>query len=144
MKSAVSDINKKISVREPKLENIDENRIREIIRYLICTKNDDRPADFLSEDDLAYEIIKLIRCVLKTAKAIIKKMEDLGLGVCQSFTSYCYVKDTRTYEIIRFAIMRGYLTKEEIDNFHQRQFKYFEMMEKRQKEFLRKNGIFDV
>ena len=144
MKSPVSDPTKELNTEIPELEDVKEDRIREIIRYLICKNNDDRPADFLSENDLTYEIIKLIKCDIRPAHAIIKKMEDLGLGICQSFTSYLYVKGTRTYEIIRFAEMRGYLTKDEREDFYKRRSKYYKMIEEREKEYYRKKGlIFD-
>lgn len=73
---------------QSKLEKLDEVRIREIIRYLICIKNDGHPVDFLSEDNLKYEIIKLIKCDLKTVADIINKMEDLGLSICTRLDDY--------------------------------------------------------
>jgi len=119
---------------QSKLENLDEARIREIFRYLICIKNDGRPVDFLSEDNLKYEIIKLIKCDVKTTSHIINKMEKLGLSVCTSLDDYWNVLGPRTYEIIRFARMRGYVTEEEIEDYHERQEKYEKMMEEYEKE----------
>ena len=116
----------------------EDARIREIIRYLICIKNDGRPVDFLSENNLKCEIITLIKCDVPIATEIIGKMEDLGLSICKSFDDPWNVLGPYTFEIIRFARMRGYVTDSEIQDYSKRQLAYEKMMEEYENELFRR------
>jgi len=86
----------------PNTEDTSEQQIREIVRKFVF---DEKTS--LKEDDMLREIISLIKCDLKTAKAIIQQMKDLGLDVCRSLVM-------NEYLIELFANIRGYLSDEEI------------------------------
>jgi len=86
----------------PNTEDTSEQQIREIVRKFVF---DGKTS--LEEDEMLREIISLIKCDLKTAKAIIQQMKDLGLDVCRSWVINGYL-------IELFADIRGYLSDEEI------------------------------
>jgi len=94
--------------------------------------------DFLSENNLKCEIITLIKCDVPIATEIIGKMEDLGLSICKSFDDPWNVLGPYTFEIIRFARMRGYVTDSEIQDYSKRQLAYEKMMEEYENELFRR------
>ena len=100
----------------PDLDDVSEQRIQEIVRYLwnnveIC---------IFKEDDLAFEIIKLIKCDLKEARNIIEKMKRLGLSVCKSISPFYH------YDLERFGLMRGYILKSEVKEFEEIERQFFD------------------
>jgi len=95
----IESLNKKLT---PNTEDTSEQQIREIVRKFVF---DGKTS--LEEDAMLREIISLIKCDLKTAKAIIQQMKDLGLDVCRSWV-------INEYLIELFANIRGYLSDEEI------------------------------
>ena len=110
---AISDLAKDLRSNQPNLEDISDNRIGEIVRYLAWEKDDVNRFAIHTHDDLLYEIIKLIKCDLNRAKQIVDRMKELGLEVCVD-------KDTPLhpgtgYNLLRFANMRGYVTDQEIE-----------------------------
>jgi len=108
-------------------------RIRELIRYLICEKNDSRPKAIYSSDELLYEIINLTKCDENIAIKIHLKMYDLGLSICKPEVNFLE-NDGTYYDIVRFAKMRGYVTEDEIADFYKRQERYDKKMNQNQKE----------
>ena len=61
-------------------------------------------------------------------------MEKLGLSICTRLDNYLDVLGSRTYEILRFARMRGYVTEEEIADYYERQRRYEKMIEEYEKD----------
>ena len=109
-------------------ENIDEQRIREIIRKFVLDGHIG-----LDEKELIFEIIKMIKCDMSSAKSIVQKMKELGMNVCYRWHL--------RYTIRKFADMRGYVTDEE---FKQSDKKILEKMIKEDKQevkFIEKYGI---
>ena len=106
---------------------IDEQKIIDITQKLVLTAKSQ-----LQEDDLLYEIIKLTRCDLTTAKSIFDKMKDLGLGVCTNWMM-------PGYSIGMFAEMRGYAA-EELEQLDRKSQEVEEEMERREPKFLEKYG----
>ena len=94
----IDTLEKKI---KPETEDLTEERIKQIVRKFVF---DEKFA--LKEDGILVEIIKLIKCDLKTAKAIFQKMKDLGLEVCTMMHS--------EFSIEKFAEIRGYVSNEEL------------------------------
>ena len=82
-------------VNSPKLEDVTEERIKEIVLGIMWNRIEFHP------DDLYYEIIRLIKCDKKTAFSINAKMNQLGYDFCG-------------FSLAKFAIMRGYVTEQEV------------------------------
>jgi len=106
---------------------IEEQKIIDITRNLVLAAKSN-----LQEDDLLYEIIKLTKCDLSTAKSIFEKMKELGLSVC---TNYLMAG----YSLRMFAEMRDYAT-EELEHLDKKSQEIEEQMEQREAEFLEKYG----
>ena len=129
----ISNLNQEIKVKT-KLEKVDEARIREIIRYLIFKRDDGFFIETLSENNFIFEIIKLIKCDVKSASEIIAKMNTLGLGICRPLCNSWSIDGTNNYDILRFAQMRDYVTEAEIDDFRYRRARHENMLEKYEEE----------
>ncbi|MGI0008152.1 MAG: hypothetical protein ACRD92_00860 [Nitrosopumilaceae archaeon] len=84
------------------------DRTREIVRYLMLDDEVDIDIRWL-EDDLLFEIIKKYKCDRDYAHAIFSNMEHLGIDLCKDFLDMKF-----KYDILRFAEMRGFLSKKEI------------------------------
>jgi len=108
-------------------EKIEEQKIIDITRNLVLTANPQ-----LQEDDLLYQIIKLTKCDLITAKSIFEKMKDLGLSVCTNWMM-------TGYSLRMFAEMRGYAT-EELEQLDKKSQEIEEKIEKREAQFMKKYG----
>jgi len=93
---------------KPKTEDLTEERIREITRMLFLNFK-----VLLKEKELFHEIIRLIKCDLKTAKGIVKRMEELGLDFLDS--SINTATFGYRYDITSFGNMCGYITDEEVE-----------------------------
>lgn len=118
---------KKLEEKFSKKFDIDEEKIRDIARFLICDKQP--PLDSIySANELIYEIIKLTKCDVSTADIILGKMIELGLGVCKDRFQFNF-DGTPVYDFICFASMRGYVSEEEEDNFYQRQKEFQDLVD---------------
>jgi len=106
---------------------IDEQKIIDITRRLVSSEK-----SHLQEDDLLYQIIKLTKCDLTTAKHTFEEMKNLGLSVCTNYM-------TSGYSLQMFAKMRGYAT-EELEHLHKKSQEIEEEMERRETKFLEKYG----
>jgi hypothetical protein len=87
-----------------------EDRIRKIVTYLIFN---DKKDVIHTQRTLLYEIIKFEGCDETQANIVFEKMVQLGLKDCfvghDSEDSYA-----EKYDITRFGIMRGFVTRNEI------------------------------
>ena len=108
-------------------ENIDEQRIREIIRKFVLDGHIG-----LDEKELIFEIIKMIKCDMSTAKSIVQKMNELGMKVCHHWRL--------GYTIRKFADMRGYVTDEEFKQSDKRILEKMKKEDKREAKFMEKYG----
>jgi len=106
---------------------IDEQKIIDITRNLVLTAK-----STLLEDDLLYQIIKLVKCDLNTAHDTFDKMKELGLSVCTNWM-------IPGYSLRMFAEMRGYAT-EELEQLDKKSQEIQEEMEKREAQFMKKYG----
>lgn len=83
-----------------------EDLIRDITRNLIFKHRLE-----IRYDALQWEIIKHTKCTVRETILIISKMLELGLGLCtDEWQMY------NTYSLTEFAEMRGYMTRDEINN----------------------------
>lgn len=108
-------------------ENIDEQRIKEITRKFVFDGHVG-----LEEKDLIFEIIKLIKCDLSSAKSIMQKMKDLGMDVCHHWNI--------GYTIRRFADMRGYVSDEEFQEIDKKIEEKARKEDAREAKFIEKYG----
>ena len=83
---------------------VEEEIVKEITRDQVVNKSNNE----CSENRLLVDIIELKKCDVITARAILLKMKDLGLELCT------YIRDG--YSMERFGLVRGYVTKVEVEN----------------------------
>jgi len=118
------------------LEDISDERIQEIVRYIW----EKRGCGEISNKDLLFEIIKLIKCDLKEAENMVEKMKQLGLTVCRPLFGNAFVD----YNLETFGVMRGYILDSEIVEKRKKQGeedKRFKIKEReREKKFVEKYG----
>src|SRR5437867_3968296 len=86
-------------------EEISEKEIVRLVRYAIF----EREVKTATQEDLCCYCIETTKCGIWHAECVMQKMRDLGLGLLYD-SSYGYM-------IIRFAVMRGYITREELAAF---------------------------
>jgi len=115
------------SENNTKSNEIDEQKIIDITRRLVSSEK-----SHLQEDDLLYQIIKLTKCDLTTAKHTFEEMKNLGLSVCTNWM-------TPGYSLSMFAKMRGYAT-EELEQLDKKSQEMEEKMKRREAKFLEKYG----
>lgn len=112
-----------MKLKKPKLEDVKEDRIRELVRYLICKKTGLIYSTY-SRSELTFEIIKLIKCDVSDIDSVFSIMHRLGLHICIDLCSPFNIDGSTNYNIIKFAQMRGYVTDEEVEDFHRRKWAY--------------------
>lgn len=93
----------------PDGNEIIEDDIEEFVRTLVKKKNYVFKSCNFSEDEILYEAIKLEKCDMNQARKFFQEMMDLGLGLCDDENH-----DYDRYNLLKFCIMRGYVTKEEL------------------------------
>lgn len=95
-----------IKPEEPETEEISEPIIKEFVRNQILEETRGE----LNKNCILHGIINFKKCDMNYATLMFKKMEELGLKVC------LYI----TYDLMKFAKMRGYLSPEEIESYDKR------------------------
>lgn len=105
-----------------KLEEINEDVIKEFVRDLILGDDDPFSEDIYSEENMLIDIIQRTKCDVSHAEKVIEKMQRDGLQLCAQ--SEGFEKDhsldfdddfSQTYNLAKFAKLRGYLTSSELD-----------------------------
>ena len=109
-------------------EDIDEDRIRDVTQKLVFNGNWE-----LAENELLFEIIKLLKCDLNTSKDIFQRMKELGLEVCYSWNI--------GYSIRKFAYLRDYVTDEEFQKLDKKELERLKKEDAREAKFIEKYGI---
>ena len=127
------------TILEPsiKLEEIDENQIKELVRWLILS---DDSKEVYSGNDLKFYFIYKIKCDIKHAENILEKMKLDGLDLCIQKDSFDYLRMisgdySTTFNFEKFATMRGYVTVDELDQIVQKRLKLEAEIEKEKKDF---------
>ncbi|MHA7734017.1 hypothetical protein [Nitrosopumilus sp. S6] len=128
----------KNSLESNMYEEIHEEEVKEFVRELIFSDDDPHSEDIYFLNDLKHNFIKKTKCNLDYSEKIIKKMFDDGLSLCEKIDppefKVIHTNFPR-YVISKFALMRGYLTKDEIvkiSNKRTKQVKKIEEEEERQ------------
>lgn len=104
-------------------EEISDKEISEIVRYLIFDAEDFGPVN-ATEDSILKNIIKKKKCDVQYARNVVSQMGKLGL---QLYNTDFHVTDY--YNLLNFASMRGYITKEQQTSYEKK------IKEKEKKEF---------
>jgi len=103
-----------------KIEEINENEIKEFVRDLILGDDDPDSEDVHSEDKLKYVFIRRTKCNINYAEKVIEKMNRDGLVLCEQsrkgpdYLSLMIHDFSSTYNLAKFANLRGYLTIDEL------------------------------
>ena len=134
-----------------KLEEINEDNIKEFVRNLIFGDENPDSKDVYSEDELKFKFIRRTKCDITHVSNVIKKMKQDGLALCEqsnsigSSNSFMSGKDFSTkYNLAIFANLRGYLTINEFSEISKKRLKIRQEFENKEKErrekFIKKYG----
>lgn len=94
-------------------DEIEEDEIKDFIRYLILSYIDSELRKDYSDEKLKFEIIKKTKCNVLYAEKMIKKLHEVGLTLCQKPKSNYFPDNPPEYDIKKFASLRGYLSTKE-------------------------------
>jgi len=120
----IEELDKKF---KPTTVDVSEDTVKEIVRMLIFAGSAN-----IEEKDLLYEIIKHMKCDIKTAQGVFDKMKELGLQVCYYWQN--------GYSIRRFADMRHYVTEEEFKKLDKEELEKLKKENEREAKFIEKYG----
>ena len=131
-----------------KLEEINEDEIKEFVRDLILGDEDPYSEDIYSADKLEFDFIRRTKRDINHADNVIYKMKLDGLQLCAQ--SGGFRKDhsllfsdnfSTRYNLGTFANLRGYLTIDELGSVLEKRAKARQEMEKeREEKFIAKYG----
>ena len=106
-----------------KLEEIDEDEIKEFVRALVFERGNPYNGNIHSEDQFKFDFILKTKCNLKYAEMVIQKMQDLGLSICQAIKPYpnkdfdnigfTNIDYSKQYDFEKFAHLCGYIYQDE-------------------------------
>jgi len=91
-----------------KLEEINEDEIKDLTVSIVKKRNYVFKSCNFGEEDIQYEIIKLTKCDMDKAKKFFRKMMDLGLELCPNEDDY------EQHNLQKFCVMREYVSKDEL------------------------------
>jgi len=117
---------------------IDENEIKEFVKELVLSDVKPYSEDAYHLKDLKFNFIKKTKCDLNHAEQVIRKMFDDGLNLCEKpkgFSIDVIVTDNSPqYLLSKFAILRGYVSEDEITRIEQKRSKKRNQIEKEEEE----------
>jgi len=124
-----------------KLEEINEDEIKEFVRDLIFEDKDPNSEDIYSENELKFEFIRRTKCDVNYANNVLEKMEKDGLVLCKpsgqmgpDFSVLSSNDFSMKYNIAKFANLRGHLTIDEIGSITSKRFEIKQEIERQEKE----------
>jgi len=133
-----------------KRKEITEDEIKEFVRGLILEDTDPDSKDVYSENDLKFHLIKKTGYDVKYAENVIEKMKQDGLVLCEQSEklyslSFQDEDSSTTYNLAKFANLRGYVTIDEFSTVTNERFKIRQEMEdeeekEREERFIKKYG----
>jgi len=101
------------------LEHINEDEIKELVRDLVLTEGKSNSRNVYSEDEIKALLIQRTKCDMVHADNVTEKMRRDGLVLCME--SMAFVREniltvdrSQKYCIRKFAILRGYVTRDEL------------------------------
>lgn len=134
---------------KPKI--VDEDEVKEFVRDLILSDDSPDSRDIYSEDELRFDFIRERKCDVAYADNVIAKMKQDGLVLCEqskdhgsNYLSMGTMDFSKTYNLGKFANLRGYVTVDEFGVIMQKRAKIKYEIEKEEKEreekFIKKYG----
>ena len=106
-----------------KLDEINDDEIKEFVRDLVLENEDPYNGDIHSEDQFKFDFIRKTKCNLKYAGMVVEKMQDLGLSICQAIKPYpnidydnidsTNIDYSQQYDFGKFAYLCGYISPNE-------------------------------
>jgi len=129
---------KTITMLNQQTKTIGENEIKKIVRELIKKSEKKVGTIFYEENEILYEIIKMKKCEYEEAELFLKRMDDLGLKLCEEdhFLG--------TYDIGEFGLMRQYISDDELSLVYKRKEKledeHLRLLDELKKKFIQKYG----
>ena len=133
-----------------KIKDIDEDEIKEFVRDLVLSDHDPNSKDVHSEDTLRFDFIRRRKCDIVYADRVVEKMKQDGLNLCKQstvgktdFLSVLSQDYSETYNLAKFANLRGYMTIPEFATIMQKRdnIKHeIEKDEEREEKFIQKYG----
>jgi len=94
------------------LEKIKENDVKKIVRELLSKNPISNMPGTYSKNEIIFHIIEKTKCTNDRALSIFNIMIKFGLKTCYGFGRN--IDGTINYNLLDFAIMRGYITEEEL------------------------------
>lgn len=133
-----------------KIKDIDEEEIKEFVRDLVLSDDDPNSEDVYSENVLKFDFIRKKKCDVVYANRVIEKMKQDGLTLCSQstvgkadFFSVLSQDYSATYNLGKFANLRGYVTIHEFATIMKKRIEIrreIEKDEEREKRFVQKYG----
>ncbi len=129
-----------------KVDDIDENEIKELVRGLIFSGGLE---ELYSENDLKFHFIRETKCDVNHAENLLAKMIGDGLVLCkQTKMTMNYLSSlsgdlSQTYNLEKFAGLRGYVTTNELFQIIQKRAKIeadVEKMDEIEEKLIQKHG----
>ena len=93
-------------------QSVSESPIKTVIKNLLLKHGDDE----VKKDEIMIEIIKFQRLDKNNAEMFWQAMLKLGLGTCVEIPGTNPQIPIAKFSMVRFALMRNYLTEIEIKN----------------------------
>lgn len=125
-----------------KLEEINEDEIREFVRYLILEDADPNSEDVYSETNLKFYFIRKTKCDVEHSEKVVEKMKRDGLVLCEQ--SRISSDHSTTHDLAKFAGLLGYVTIDEQSSIIKERKKINLEMDREEKErvekFIKKHG----
>jgi len=112
---------------------IEENEIKEFVKELILSDEDPDSEDVYNLKDLQFNFIKKTKCDLNHAEKVIEKMTSDGLNLCEKLDFDIHLSgmdNSPKYFLSKFAILRGYISEDEIIRIEQKRAKKKNLIEK--------------
>jgi hypothetical protein len=106
-----------------KEEKISEEEIKHLLRYEIF----DNDCKLDTYDDLCFSLIVMTKCNVSHAQKVFKMMCELGFDLCLSKIWH------GKYDLLKFAILRNYITVEEMAVIRKKDWERVEEMKKSKK-----------
>lgn len=100
---------------DSRFEEISEEEIREFVRDLMVSFE----MGPVYKEEIEAEYIRKTKCTTSTVTIMMKKMLALGLSKCRidiDINDKDWGKGKEKYHVVKFAIMRGYLTDSELSD----------------------------
>lgn len=99
-----------------KVDDIDENEIKELVRGLIFSEGAE---EMYSENELKFYFIRKTKCDVNHAERLLAKIMGNGLILCKQdkmITHFpgSFYPSSETYNLEKFAGLRGYVTTNEL------------------------------